>query len=82
MSLYDYQDPKTQSMKSRLFVINHSHKGDVVELFDYTSGSNVLTHVKTVESSLFVTPKDIVAVDIDRFYLTNHHVRHSFLIQK
>ncbi|GJJ79008.1 arylesterase / paraoxonase [Entomortierella parvispora] len=73
MSLYDYQDPQTKAWKSRLFVINHSHKGDAVELFDYSSGSNVLTHVKTVESSLFVTPKDIVAVDIDRFYLTNHH---------
>ncbi|KAG0052854.1 Serum paraoxonase/arylesterase 2 [Gryganskiella cystojenkinii] len=73
MSIYDYQDPKTQAWKSRLFVINHSHRGDLVELFDYSAGSNILTHVKTIESNLFVTPKDIVAVDMDRFYLTNHH---------
>ncbi|KAF9947433.1 hypothetical protein BGZ72_010549 [Mortierella alpina] len=73
MSLFRFQDAKTQTWISRLFVINHSHKGDVVELFDYSAQSNTLTFVKSVESNLFVTPKDIVAVDKDRFYLTNHH---------
>ncbi|KAF9540199.1 Serum paraoxonase/arylesterase 2 [Mortierella hygrophila] len=73
MSLYHFQDEKTHERTTRLFVINHSHKGDVVEIFDYSSEANTLTLVKTVNSDLFVTPRDIVAVDQDRFYLTNHH---------
>ncbi|KAG0209653.1 hypothetical protein BGX28_010169 [Mortierella sp. GBA30] len=73
MSLISFKDPDTQKDISRLFVINHSHKGDMVEVFDYSAQYNTLTFVKRVESSLFVTPKDIVAVDKDRFYLTNHH---------
>ncbi|KAF9976657.1 Serum paraoxonase/arylesterase 2, partial [Modicella reniformis] len=73
MSLYLYQDPDSHAWVNRVFVINHSHKGDVVEIFDYSLKANVLTHVKSVRSSLFVTPKDIAAVDKDRFYLTNHH---------
>lgn len=74
MSLYHFQDEKTHERRTRLFVINHSHKGDVVEIFDHSPEANTLTLVKTVSSDLFVTPKDIVAVDQDRFYLTNHHV--------
>ncbi|KAG0031426.1 hypothetical protein BGZ81_001264 [Podila clonocystis] len=72
MSLFQYQDDKKKWI-NRLFVINHSHKGDVVELFDYSPETNSLTFVKRIESSLFVTPKDIVAVDQNRFYLTNQH---------
>ncbi|KAF9903633.1 Serum paraoxonase/arylesterase 2 [Linnemannia zychae] len=73
MSLYDFQDEKTHEKRTRLFVINHSHQGDVVEIFDYSADANTLTLVKTVKSDLFVTPKDIAAIDQDRFYLTNHH---------
>ncbi|KAF9415306.1 Serum paraoxonase/arylesterase 2 [Podila epigama] len=72
MSLFRFQDD-TQTWIDRLFVINHSHKGDMVELFDYSPRSNQLTFVKRIESNLFVTPKSIVAVDKDRFYLTNQH---------
>lgn len=74
MSLYQFQDEKTHERRTRLFVINHSHKGDIVEIFDYSRDANTLTLVKSVSSDLFVTPKDIVAIDQDRFYLTNHHV--------
>ncbi|KAG0229802.1 hypothetical protein BGX31_006105 [Mortierella sp. GBA43] len=73
MSLYRFQESDSPAWIERLFVINHSHKGDIVEIFDYSSKTNTLTHVKSVESSLFITPKDIVAVDKERFYLTNQH---------
>ncbi|KAF9116515.1 Serum paraoxonase/arylesterase 2 [Mortierella sp. AM989] len=73
MSFYRFQDPDTQTWVSRLFVINHSHKGDLVDIFDYSAQANTLTFVKSIQSSLFTTPKDIVAIDKDRFYLTNHH---------
>lgn len=79
MSLVQFQDD-TKAWINRLFVINHSHKGDFVELFDYSPESNSLTFVKRIESSLFVTPKDIVAVDQDRFYLTNQHVWSTYFI--
>ncbi|ORZ09777.1 hypothetical protein BCR41DRAFT_358460 [Lobosporangium transversale] len=73
MSLYRFQDPDTQAWANRLFVINHSHKGDVVEIFDYSIDDTTLKHVKSIQSELFVTPKDIVAVGRERFYMTNHH---------
>ncbi|KAG0289994.1 Serum paraoxonase/arylesterase 2 [Dissophora globulifera] len=73
MSIFRFQEPTTRAWVNRLFVINNSHKGDAVEVFDYSSKANTLTHVKTVNSDLFITPKDIAAVDKDRFYLTNYH---------
>ncbi|KAF9930488.1 Serum paraoxonase/arylesterase 2 [Linnemannia zychae] len=77
ISLYHFQDDKTHERRTRLFVINHSHMGDVVEIFDFSAQSNTLVFVKSVKSDLFVTPKDIVAVGEDRFYLTNHHAMGS-----
>ncbi|KAF9374667.1 Serum paraoxonase/arylesterase 1 [Mortierella sp. AD011] len=73
MSLYRFQDSDTQTWVSRLFVINHSHKGDLVEVFDYSPKTNTLTFVKTIQSHLFTAPRDIVAVDKERFYLANNH---------
>ncbi|KAF9356542.1 Serum paraoxonase/arylesterase 2 [Mortierella sp. AD094] len=73
MSLYRFQDSDTQAWVSRLFVINHSHKGDLVEIFDYSPETNTLTFVKSIQSNLFTAPRDIVAVDKERFYLANNH---------
>ncbi|KAF9436519.1 hypothetical protein BGZ76_003703 [Entomortierella beljakovae] len=73
MSYYNTLDPKTQTLISKLFVINHSHKGDFVEIFDFSAQDNTLTFVKSIQSSLFTTPKDVVAIDNERFYLTNRH---------
>ncbi|KAF9996775.1 Serum paraoxonase/arylesterase 1 [Entomortierella chlamydospora] len=73
MSLYRFQDSDTQAWVSRLFVINHSHKGDLVEVFDYSPKTNTLTFVKTIQSHLFTAPRDIVAIDKERFYLANNH---------
>ncbi|KAF9160902.1 hypothetical protein DFQ26_005062 [Actinomortierella ambigua] len=73
MSIYSHNDPHTRKRLHRLFVINHSHKGDRVELFDYNSRDNSLAYVRSVESSDFTAPKGIVAVDIDKFYITNQN---------
>lgn len=59
-----------------LFVISHPPKAsglprNVVEIFDVTPER--LVHRATLTDPLLVTANDIVAVGIDRFYLTNTH---------
>ncbi|KAG0227093.1 hypothetical protein BGW42_003151 [Actinomortierella wolfii] len=66
-------DPNTDKRIHRLFVINHSHQGDRVELFDYDAKNNALAYIRSVESGEFTAPKGIVAVDLDKFFLTNHN---------
>ncbi|KAF9971651.1 Serum paraoxonase/lactonase 3 [Actinomortierella ambigua] len=73
MSIFSQSDPNTHKKIHRLFVINHSHKGDRVELFNYEAKDNTLVYVRSIESSDFTAPKGIVAVDLDRFYLTNQN---------
>jgi arylesterase/paraoxonase len=59
-----------------LFIINHPVPGrgwpaHVVEIADLRSGH--LQHRATLSDARLVTPNDLVAVGIDRFYLTNTH---------
>ena len=59
-----------------LFVINHPASGPApransVEIFDLVGGA--LVHRATLTDPLLVMPNDLVAVGIDRFYLTNTH---------
>ena len=59
-----------------LFVVNHPAgatvpRANTVEIFDL-SGS-ALVHRATLVDPLLVMPNDLVAVGVDRFYLTNTH---------
>jgi arylesterase/paraoxonase len=59
-----------------LFVINHPPAGSgrpahTVEIFDLRGAA--LVHRATLSDPLLVMPNDLVAVGIDRFYLTNTH---------
>lgn len=54
-----------------LFVVNHNNLGDFIEVFQFEN--NQLTHMKTYESENLCCPNDVVAVDIDKFYVTNDH---------
>ena len=46
----------------------------VIEIFKTTVGGEVLTHIKTVESPIIVTPNDVVgSADGKSFYFTNDH---------
>lgn len=58
-----------------LMVVNHPG-GDrhTVEIFDL-SADDVLTHRRTVEDPLIVSPNDVAAVSPDTFYVTNDHDR-------
>ncbi|PHS15901.1 MAG: hypothetical protein COA86_12845 [Kangiella sp.] len=54
-----------------LFVINHNLKGNFIEVFQFED--NLLTHIKTYEHEQMCCPNDLVAVDIDKFYVSNDH---------
>ena len=54
-----------------LFVVNHNAEGDFVELFRFENDQ--LTHLKTFSDSQMCCPNDVVAVDIDKFYVSNDH---------
>jgi len=54
-----------------LFVVNHNNQGDFIEVFQFEN--NQLTHLKTYESEMLCCPNDVVAVDLDKFYVTNDH---------
>ncbi len=62
--------------RDALFVVNHPIDGDTpapntVEIFDVTE--NGLLHRATLTDPSLVMPNDIVAVGLDRFYVTNTH---------
>jgi arylesterase / paraoxonase len=62
--------------RAALFVINHPESAtdpnrNAVEIFDVYPGG--LVHRATLTDPLLVMPNDLVAVGMDRFYLTNTH---------
>lgn len=62
--------------RDALFVVNHPVDGDTpaanaIEIFDVTE--NGLLHRATLTDPLLVMPNDVVAVGLDRFYVTNTH---------
>ncbi len=54
-----------------LFVINHTAKGNYVEKFIFKN--NLLEHLQSYENKQMCCPNDLVAVDLDKFYVTNDH---------
>eukprot|EP01095_Lingulamoeba_sp_RSL-Kostka_P015063 TRINITY_DN680_c1_g1_i1.p1 TRINITY_DN680_c1_g1~~TRINITY_DN680_c1_g1_i1.p1 ORF type:complete len:376 (-),score=88.46 TRINITY_DN680_c1_g1_i1:71-1177(-) len=69
LSIYE-----TEEENYLLFVVNHfTNEGDSVEIFEYNPEERVLEHIKTIRDELFVSLNDIVAVDVDKFYVTNDH---------
>jgi arylesterase / paraoxonase len=54
-----------------LFVVNHNKEGDFVELFLYQD--HRLKHLFSYSAPELCCPNDVVAVDIDKFYVTNDH---------
>ncbi|HSL24424.1 MAG TPA: SMP-30/gluconolactonase/LRE family protein [Vicinamibacterales bacterium] len=68
MSLYRGADG------ARLFVINHPPGGDVVEVFDLRADG--LRHLRTIRDPALASANDLVAVDSNRFFVTNSR-RHT-----
>ena len=54
-----------------LFVINHNQNGSSVELFRFSN--DTLFHLVSFKDDMMCCPNDLVAVDIDQFYVTNDH---------
>lgn len=54
-----------------LFVVNHNSKGNFIEVFGI-EGNN-LRHQREYGDESMCCPNDVVAVDNDKFYVTNDH---------
>lgn len=54
-----------------LHVVNHNQDGDFVEIFQYLN--DTLFHLSSISDPLMVSPNDVVAVDVRKFYATNDH---------
>ena len=61
--------------RKRLFVVNHRHDGQFIEVFDYENDR--LQHVRSISGALLNSPNDVVGVDFERFYVTNDHGNRS-----
>lgn len=76
--------------RSSLFVVNHfegwenPNSGDApehsIEIFDIEGTE--LVHRKSIKGALLVSPNDIVALDHERFYVTNDHHFAAGLMRK
>jgi len=65
------------SGKQTLFVINHPRLGEArIEKFEL-GPDGLLHHLRTDRDPLLISINDLVAVDAERFYVTNDH-RHPF----
>jgi len=54
-----------------LFVVNHSKNESSIELFKFLN--DTLFHLRTFRDDLLISPNDIVAIDINSFYVTIDH---------
>jgi arylesterase/paraoxonase len=54
-----------------LFIVNHNAEGNFIERFTIQGDS--LLHQRSYSSNLMCCPNDVVAIDIDKFYVTNDH---------
>jgi arylesterase/paraoxonase len=54
-----------------LFVINHAAGRHTIEVYEV--GDDLLRHRETLSDPLLLSPNDLVAVDSERFYVTNDH---------
>jgi len=57
--------------RSYLFVVNHNNTGNYVELFEFKE--NMLVHLRSFENEEMCCPNDVVAVGLDKFYVSNDH---------
>ena len=55
----------------KVAAINHTQDGEFIEIFELNG--NKLTHKKSLEHHLIISPNDIVLIDENKFYLTNDH---------
>ena len=62
---------KMDSINYRLWVVNHVRGMHSIEVFGLQRDS--LWHEQTIQGDLLDSPNDVVAIDPDRFYVTNDH---------
>ena len=69
-----------QNGQSYLYVINHNENGSSVVLFQYMEDR--LSHLKSIKDEMMCCPNDLVAVDTDKFYVTNDHGNKDGIMRK
>ncbi|KAJ2726683.1 hypothetical protein GGI07_000406 [Coemansia sp. Benny D115] len=65
-----YWDPQDQDDMT-FMIVNHQLEHAAISIFSHRRGSDYMTHVETVRSSLLQSPNDVVAVSKREFYATN-----------
>ncbi|MCP3102575.1 SMP-30/gluconolactonase/LRE family protein [Myxococcus sp. K15C18031901] len=55
-----------------LYVVNHASTGNAIERFEVGADGR-LVHRQTLRDTRLVSPNDLVALDAERFYVTNDH---------
>jgi hypothetical protein len=75
-----YEDEKNEPNKLYMFFINHRRSGSVIEIFEHTLNTKVITHLNTVKHDLIRTPNGVAPVSKNEFYVTNdHYAKNEFL---
>ena len=54
-----------------LLAVNHNKEGDFVEFFEVEG--NILSHFKSISNDEMCCPNDLVALDLDKIYISNDH---------
>ena len=62
-----------------VFTVNHNDDGDFIESFLFNNGT--LEHLNSYSSPAVCCPNDLIATDIDKFYVTNDHGTKSGLMR-
>jgi len=68
-----FEDEKNDPNKLFIFFVNHKRTGSVIEIFEHTLNTKVLTHLNTVKHDLIYTPNNVAPVSKNEFYVTNDH---------
>jgi len=55
-----------------LYAVNHTSKGNTIERFE-VGADGKFVHRQTLRDPRLVSPNDLVAMDAERFYVTNDH---------
>jgi arylesterase/paraoxonase len=63
---------KLDSVRYRLWVVNHQNNTHTIEVFDFIPNDH-FAHIKTYADPMIKSPNDVVAINETQFYFTNDH---------
>lgn len=63
---------KLDSVRYRLWVVNHQNGAHTIEVFDFIPNDH-FAHIETYADPMIKSPNDVVAINETQFYFTNDH---------